>query len=79
MRAVIHPERIDFLFSVADIIDWESLLDELSAESLPGFYQNDERMGAAILKSGLFGYVYRTEKTPPEHKIREILIRHGFA
>ncbi|HKT46050.1 MAG TPA: hypothetical protein VJP87_00875 [Candidatus Acidoferrales bacterium] len=78
MKAVIHPGRIDFLFSVADEIHWQSLLDDLKAEPLPGFYQNEERMGAAILSCGLWAYIYRTEKTPAEQDIREILARHGF-
>jgi hypothetical protein len=31
-------------------IDWESLLNELNAEHIPGWYQNGKRMGSSIVE-----------------------------
>jgi hypothetical protein len=59
-------------------IDWEVLLDELKAEHLPGRYRPGERMGLTITSPGVWIYIYRTEKTPPEPAIREILKKHGI-
>jgi hypothetical protein len=59
-------------------IDWETLLDELKAEHLPGRYQASERMGLSIVSRGIWVYIYRTENTPPEPAIREILKKHGI-
>jgi hypothetical protein len=59
-------------------IDWEALLDELKAEHLPGRYRPGELMALTITSHGVWICIYRTEKTPPEPAIREILKRHGL-
>jgi hypothetical protein len=59
-------------------IDWEALLDELKAEHLPGRYRPGERMGLTITSHGVWICIYRTDKTPPEPAIREVLKRHGL-
>jgi hypothetical protein len=59
-------------------IDWEALLDELKAEHLPGRYRPGERMALTITSHGVWICIYRTDKTPTEPAIREILKRHGL-
>jgi len=60
-------------------IDWESLLNELNAEHIPGWYQNGKRMDSSIVEGKAHVFVYRTAKTPPDPQILEILKRHGIA
>jgi|HubBroStandDraft_6_1064221.scaffolds.fasta_scaffold628513_1 hypothetical protein len=60
-------------------IEWESLLNELKAEHIPGWYQDGKRMGSSIVEGKAHVFIYRTPKTPPEPQILEILKRHGIA
>ena len=79
MKVAIHNGMID----VSEIplyppIRWEPILDELSAEHIPGLYQHGRRMGVSIENGRLRAYVYLTDRTPTEPKILEILERHGI-
>jgi hypothetical protein len=60
-------------------IEWESLLNELKAEHIPGWYQDGKRMGMSIVDEKAHVFIYRTPNMPPEAKIIEILGRHGIA
>ena len=80
MKITIHEERID----VAEIpvfpkIDWEPILTELKAEHLPGLYQQGKRMGVNMIDGKIHAYIYRTDKTPPEAEILQVLKRHGVS
>jgi hypothetical protein len=80
MKITIHNERIDITeFPLGNRIQWNSILDELKSEHLPGLYQRGKRMGMNIVDGRLHAYIYRTGKTPPEPEILEILKRHGIA
>jgi hypothetical protein len=59
-------------------IEWESLLNELKSEHIPGWYQDGKRMGVSIVDGKAHVFIYRTEKTPSEPQILEILKRHGI-
>jgi hypothetical protein len=60
-------------------IEWESLLNELNAEHIPGWYQDGKRMGVSIADGKAHVFIYRTAKTPPDPQILKILKRHGIA
>jgi hypothetical protein len=60
-------------------IEWESLLNELNAEHIPGWYQDGKRMGVNVVEGKAHVFIYRTANTPPEPQILEILRRHGIA
>jgi hypothetical protein len=79
MKVTIHEERIDITeLPIDDRIDWDSVLNELKAEHIPGAYQTGRRMGVTIMSGKAHAFIYRTDKTPPEPTIREILKRHGI-
>jgi hypothetical protein len=74
MRLIIGGERIEVTgIPVAKEIDWKSILDELKAEHLPGFYRPSRRMEQGVSDGLMYVRIYRTEKTPTEEVIREIL------
>ena len=60
-------------------IELESLLTELNAEHIPGWYQEGKRMGVSMVEGKAHVFIYRTAKTPPEPQILEILKRHGIS
>jgi len=60
-------------------IEWESLLTELNAEHIPGWYQDGKRMGVSMVDGKAHVFIFRTVKTPPEPQILEILKRYGIA
>ena len=60
-------------------IEWESLLNELKAEHVPGLYQDGKRMGVSIVDGKAHGFIYRTASMPTEAKILEIFKRHGIS
>ena len=60
-------------------IGWESVLNELNAEHIPGWYQDGKRMGVSIADGKAHVIIYRTAKTPPESQILEILTKHGIS
>ena len=60
-------------------IGWESVLNELNAEHIPGWYQDGKRMGVSIADGKAHVFIYRTAKTPPESQILEILTKHGIS
>jgi hypothetical protein len=78
VKLTIHHDRIDVTELRAQHgIDWESVLNQLNAEHIPGFYRNGQRMGVNLINGRFHAYIYRTDKTPPEPKIREIFKRYG--
>jgi len=80
MKVTIHNERIDITeLPLGNRIQWNPILDELKSEHRPGVYQHGKRMGMNIINGMLHAYIYRTDKTPPESEILEILNRHGIA
>jgi hypothetical protein len=80
MIITIRGDSIDIIeIPLHQYVDWESLLNELNAEHIPGWYQDGKRMGGSIVDGKAHVFIYRTEKTPPEPQIREILKRHGIA
>jgi hypothetical protein len=60
-------------------IEWESLLNELKAEYIPGWYQDGKRMDVSVVEGKAHAFIYRTANMPPEAKINEILGRYGIA
>jgi hypothetical protein len=60
-------------------IEWESLLNELNAEHIPGWYQDGKRMGVSLVQGKAHVFIYRTADMPTEAKIIEILERYGIA
>jgi hypothetical protein len=60
-------------------IEWESLLNELNAEHIPGWYQDGKRMGVSLVQGKAHVFIYRTADMPAEAKIIEILGRYGIA
>ena len=80
MKVTIHNERIDITeLPLGNRIQWNPLLDELKSEHIPMLYQNGKRMGRNIVNGRLHAYIYRTDKTPADSEILEILNRHGIA
>jgi hypothetical protein len=80
MKVTIHNERIDITeLPLGNRIRWNPLLDELRSEHIPMLYQNGKRMGMNIVNGRLHAYIYRTDKTPTDSEILEILNRHGIA
>jgi hypothetical protein len=74
-REIIHITEIP----INHHIEWESVLNDLKAEHIPGFYQDGKRMSISVVKGQAHVCIYRTDKTPPESKILEILRSHGIA
>ena len=60
-------------------IEWESLLNELKVEHIPGWYQDGKRMDVSVVEGKAHVFIYRTANMPPEAKLLEILKRHGIA
>ena len=60
-------------------IEWESLLNELNAEHIPGWYQDGKRMGVSLVQGKAHVLIYRTADMPPEAKIIEILGHYEIA
>ena len=60
-------------------IEWESLLNELKAEHIPGMHQEGKRMAVSVFEGKAHVFIYRTTKTPPEPQILEILKRRGIS
>ena len=60
-------------------IEWESPLDDLNAEHIPGWYQEGKRMGVSVVDGKAHVFIYRTANMPSEAKILEILGRCGIA
>ena len=80
MKITIQNERIDITeLPLSNRIQWNPTLDELKSEHVPRLYQRGKRMGMNIVDGRLHAYIYRTDKTPPEADILEILKRHGIA
>ena len=80
MKVTIHNERIDITeLPLSSRIQWNAILDELKSEHCPGVYQHGKRMGMNIVNGRLHAYIYRTDKTPTDSEILEILDRHGIA
>jgi hypothetical protein len=80
MIITIRGDSIDITeIPLHQYIDWESLLNELNAEHIPGWYQNGKRMGSSIVEGKAHVFIYRTAKTPPDPQILKILKRHGIA
>ena len=50
-------------------IEWESLLNELNAEHIPGWYQDGKRMGVSIADGKAHVFIYRTVNMPSEAEI----------
>jgi hypothetical protein len=59
-------------------IEWESLLNDLKAEHIPGMHQDGKRMAISVVGGKIHALIYRTEKTPPEPQILQILKSHGI-
>jgi hypothetical protein len=79
MIVTIREDSIDITeISLNQHIEWESLLNELKAEHIPGWYQDGKRMGSSIVEGKVHVFIYRTANMPPEAKILEILKRHGI-
>jgi len=79
VKATIQNGMIDFSeIPLFPRIQWDSILDELKAEHLPGLYQTGKRMGVAIVDGRLRAYVHLTDEMPAEPEIFEILKRHGI-
>ena len=79
MKVTIHDERIDITeLPLGSRIQWNPILDELKSEHRPGVYLPGKRMGMNIVNGMLDAYIYRTDKTPSEAEILEILNRHGI-
>jgi hypothetical protein len=80
MKITINSEIIDITeIPINHHIEWEPVLNDLKAEHMPGFYPDGKRMGVSIVNGQAHVYIYRTDKTPPEPKILEILRSHGIA
>jgi hypothetical protein len=78
MEAKIHRNRIDILGAKLSEEEWESLLDELKAEPVPGFTTPGRRLAVVIgPASRIDAIVYRTTPIPDSELVR-ILWRHGI-
>jgi hypothetical protein len=60
-------------------IEWESLLNELKAEHIPGWYQDGKRMDVSVLEGKAHVFIYRTANMPSEAEILEILGHYEIA
>jgi hypothetical protein len=60
-------------------IEWESLLNELKAEHIPGWCADGKRMGSSVVEGKAHVFIYRTANMPSEAQILEILKRHGIS
>ena len=60
-------------------IEWESLLDELNAEHIPGWYQDGKRMDVSVVEGKAHVFIYRTANMPSEAEIPKILGNYGIA
>jgi hypothetical protein len=79
MIITIRGDSIDITeIPLSQHIEWESVLNELKAEHIPGWYQDGKRMGISIVEGKTHVFIYRTFNMPPEAKILEILKRHGI-
>jgi hypothetical protein len=80
MIVTIRGDSIDITEIPSNLhIDWDSLLNELKAEHIPGMHQEGKRMAVSLVQGTVHALIYRTAKTPPETQILEILKRHGIA
>jgi hypothetical protein len=80
MIVTIREDSIDITeIPLNQHIEWESLLNELKAEHIPGWYQDGKRMGSSIVEGKVHVFIYRTANMPPEAKILEIFKRHGIS
>jgi hypothetical protein len=80
MKVTIQEGCIDiYEIPLNHHIEWESLLNELRAEHIPGWYQGGKRMGSSIVEGKVHVFIYRTPEMLSEAQILEILKRHGIA
>ena len=60
MIITIRGESIDITEIPLDHhIDWESLLNELNAEHIPGWHQDGKRMGSSFVDGKAHVFIYR--------------------
>jgi hypothetical protein len=79
MIVTIRGDSIDITEIPSNLqIEWESVLNELKAEHIPGMHQDGKRMAVSVVQGKVHALIYRTEKAPPEAQILEILKRHGI-
>jgi hypothetical protein len=80
MIVAIRGDSIDISeIPLNQLIEWDSLLNELQAEHIPGWYQDGKRMGVSVVDGKAHVFIYRTAKTPPEPQILEILKWYGIS
>jgi hypothetical protein len=80
MIVTIRGDSIDISeIPINQHIEWESILNDLKAEHIPGMHQDGKRMAVSIVQGKVHALIYRTAKTPPEQQILEILKSHGIA
>jgi len=80
MIVTIRGDSIDITeIPLNQLVEWESLLNELKAEHIPGWYQDGKRMGVSVVGGKAHVFIYRTAKTPPEPQILEILKWYGIS
>lgn len=78
MEAKIYRNRIDILGAKLSGEEWESLLDELKAEHVPGFTPKGRRLAIVMgPASRIDAVVYRTTHIPDPELVR-IFWRHGI-
>jgi hypothetical protein len=80
MHAVISPVRIDiYKASALPNEKWESLLNELKAEHVPGSTPIGKRMAAAVnADGGMTAFIYRTSDLRDD-EIVKILQQYGIS
>jgi hypothetical protein len=79
MIVTIRGDSIDITeIPLSHHIEWESLLNDLKAEHIPGMHQDGKRMAVSIVQGKVHALIYRTAKTPPEPQILQILKSHGI-
>jgi hypothetical protein len=80
VKVTIRDDRIDISdIPLHNTIEWDPILEELAAEPLPSMLQKGRHMAVNFLPNGkLHAYIYRTDKTPSDAKVREILKRYGI-
>jgi hypothetical protein len=72
MIITIRGDSIDITeIPLSQHIEWESLLNELKGEHIPGWYQDGKRMGVSVVEGKAHVFIYRTASMPPEAKILE--------
>ena len=80
MIITIRDDSIDITeIPLNQHIEWESLLNELKSEHIPGWYQDGKRMDGSVAEGKAHVFIYRTPEMPPEPQVLEILKRHGIA